>query len=261
MRSAPGFSIVRRDRFGLGFWIVGALALFVACAGAIDTTQASQTLVGFQINSVDTAPLFTFRNQGTANILDDALSASAHVDLSVERNGVEMQFPNASFALSALLTGLESGSLMGTTVYQLIFDGSFTFAEAGSGDGIFDVAFTGARLLMLEFNDSGVVNFASGLGANSSVNYVPGPALPPGLVATGNQEFHFTVNGLQGLLGGQVQISAVPPPNHFQFEDFGFNSSFAGSTNLIPEPASWLLGALGGCVLIAWRRARNRVTA
>ena len=118
---------------------------------------------------------------------------------------------------------------------------------------ILGATFTDARLLLLEFADSGTVGFATGLAADGDVTFTLGDAVP-GYSVTGGEQFQFTVNSLQSESGGTVGINdgLVPP----QFENFTFSSSFSGSMLVIPEPGTSCLAALSllGLVVCRWRR-------
>ena len=107
---------------------------------------------------------------------------------------------------------------------------------------------------MLEFFDSEVVGFATGLAANMDVDFVLGPAVPGNLTVEGDEQFEFTVNSLLSDGGGPVGISDVPSPDNFQFENFNFSSSFSGSMAVIPEPATISLAALALLGLLVYRR-------
>lgn len=242
---------------------LAACGVALAVLGVIDcgTTASApaKVFIGFQINSVNVDPLFLYDNQGSDSLGDDTLTAGpAEVNLSLKlEDSTEVMFDNADFELNASLSSLSVGGLPGSTIYELLFDGSFSFNEANSGDLIIDATFTDARLLLMEFADSGLVGFASGLAADTNVNYGTGPAWPPGLTITGDEQFQFTVNSLLAQLGGPVHITSVPSPDDVQFENFTFNSSSSGSMAVIPEPASLGLAAFGALALAALRRRRK----
>jgi hypothetical protein len=241
--------------------------IVLAGVGVIDlgTTAVApaEALVGFQINSVDVSPLFEFDNQGTDSLADDTLTAGpAQVALSLMLGGSPILYPEAEFQFDATLAGIELGTLPGseTEVYQLLFDGGFSFIDSESSQSILDATFTDARLLMLEFGNLGTVGFATGLAADAEVDFVLGPAVPGNLVVEGGEQFQFTINSLLSSSGGPVHIGAVPPPDDFQFEDFNFSSSFSGSMAIVPEPASIGLAALAllGLLVCRWRACRMR---
>ena len=110
-------------------------------------------------------------------------------------------------------------------------------------------------MLMLEFADSGIVGFATGLAADTRCRLCLGPRGAGQLGRSkGSEQFQFTVNSLLSSSGGPVDISDVPPPDDFQFENFNFSSSFSGSMTVIPEPATISLAALALLGLLVYRR-------
>ena len=256
-----GQQLIRRAVRSLVWLTVCGIVL--AGVGIIDlgTTAVApaEALVGFQINSVDISPLFEFDNQGTDSLTDDTLTAGpAQVALSLMLGGSPILYPDAEFQFDATLTGIDAGTLPGTEVYQLLFDGGFSFIDSESNQSILDATFTNARLMMLEFSDSGTVGFATGLAADAEVDFVLGPAVPGNQVVEGGEQFQFTINSLLSSGGGPVHIGDVPPPDDFQFENFNFSSSFSGSMALVPEPASIGLAALAllGLLVCRWRACR-----
>ena len=103
-----------------------------------DRLGAAEATVGFQINSVDVSPLFEFDNQGTDSLADDTLTAGpAQVDLSLDaRRQPDSSTPMREFQFDATLTSIEQGALPVTEVYELLFDGTFSFTDGQSGESI-----------------------------------------------------------------------------------------------------------------------------
>lgn len=239
-------------------WLM-ACGIVLAGIGVLDlgTTAVApaEAVVGFQINSVDVSPLFNFDNQGTDSLADDTLTAGlAQVELSLDLGGSPLIYNEAKFEFDATLSSVELlGNPPGTQVYDLLFDGTFSFTDGESSQSILDATFTDARLLMLEFGDTGTVGFATGLAADAAVSFVLGPAVPGNLTVDGGEQFQFTINSLLSSGGGPVHIGTVPPPDDFQFEDFTFNSSFSGSMALVPEPATLGLAVLALVGLLVCR--------
>ena len=145
---------IRRRCKPVAWWLACAVALLgIGLSGGGATVSAAT--IGFELNSVDVAPLFYFDNQATDALADDTLSAGvAHLDFTLKYNGTSQHYVDAMFEFDAMLDGSASGSLVGTTIYELLFDGSFSFKEAGTGDLILNATFDDARMLLLEFANS-----------------------------------------------------------------------------------------------------------
>jgi len=242
----------------IAWWLACGVALAgVGLIGGNVTVEAAT--ISFEMNSVDVAPLFYFDNQGTDDLTDDTLSAGvAHVDFTLKHSGGTEQYLGAAFEFDSVLDSALSGSLASTTIYQLLFDGSFSFKEAGTDDLILSATFDDTRMLLLEFAGSGIVGFASGLASDGVANFSLGPAAPAGLAVVGDEAFQFTMSNLKSETGGLVHISSVPAPDNFQLENFTFSNSFSGSMALIPEPATIGLAVSGllGLMVVGWRRSR-----
>lgn len=230
----------------------GTVCLFVL--GYSASSAYGGAIVGFEINSISSDPLFLFENQGTDTITDDTLKTNdpVTVDLTIDLSDLgreQVTFEDALFEFDSTLTTMNSGPLGAMTAYELLFNGTFHFEDPVLGN-IFTVNFDDARMLLLGIG--GTIAYATGVGANEGVTYIPGEALP-GVSFLGPQEFDFTVTDLQDSTKGPVDIRNIPPRDDIQVEDFTFNSSFSGISGAIPEPSTLALTTLAALALLRRR--------
>jgi hypothetical protein len=234
--------------------------LFVASAKAV------QVNFSFQANSVTDKPLFTYDNNGTDSSLDDTLAVTAGttgVDLSVQvEGGLSVDFNDAQFTFAADVTGISFDAGVGRFMFNLAGDFAFTTNDAqGIVSGSFDSGKLNVRALDL---GNGKYRLVAGeslfsFATDGTLYTTSGPALDAltgGQTLAGFQTMHFTVTGIAEVDGGDIMVMEnVPGQLYDVLESFVFNSSYSGSSELVPEPATVGLSVLGLLVLARRRKA------
>lgn len=222
--------------------------------------QASATvIIGFEINSTSSLPLFTQTVNDTNTITDDTLSASATVDLTITVGGDPIPtFNDAAFQYDASLNSVtQDGNYL-----VLSYQGTFSFAENGTGDNIVTGNFNDMKLVFLA--PGGNILFPIGLTANTNVEpllFLDGsaldPFLPEDMQLRPKQTVNFTVDlfntdNLANYIAS-TQEGLVPA------YDATFSSSLSATSQainegIVPEPATISIALLGLALMVKRRR-------
>lgn len=234
-------------------------AVLVAMACAVHPAQAV-VILGFEINSINPLPLFSHQALDPGDITDDTLTAGSEVDFTVTINGVAVPdaagFQNAYFSYEASLTSVEQQGNFSI----LHYDGSFRFdTSAPVDDTTLILAGDFSDMQLIFFSPGGTISFGIGLsvGVTDGSLYTAGPQLTPylpaGFVLGNTQTANFTVDLLDiddpsGLieLNDERELTVT--------DDFTFSSSFSGSSDLVPEPATAVFAIAGLATVFARRR-------
>lgn len=243
----------------IAFLITAATMLIAQSASAVVT-------LGFEINSIESPPLFEHHTNGTSTVTDDTLTADNAVSFTVRVNGTPAPtFNNAQFTYNADLVNYSNNGIG----VELQYAGTFELRTAAN-ELILSANFSQASTLLLA---GGL--FATPLAAFTAgepLIYTPGPALmvllPDDMTLGPEQSANFTVDNLTAWEGNfdnglpigtdLVTFSGTTFQDGTLDDNFIFDSSFSGTSELviIPEPTSLAL-FLGGIALIA-RRSRTQ---
>lgn len=227
----------------------------VMCVLGARSASAVVTL-GFEINSISDRPLFLYQTNGTDSVTDDTLIAENNVDFTVTVEGSPVPtFDGAIFEMSADLVNLERVG----PFYVLTFDGSFSARDGASGDSIIAAEFSGAQMLLM-VGMGGGISFGQNLSLTTVAPpslYTAGPELlpflPAGLDLGGSQSMNFTVELLANVGDGPIVISGTSLQDGEIGDDFTFDSSFSGMSELVPEPTTTAL-LIAGLAAMSRRR-------
>lgn len=211
---------------------------------ATTAVQAADVIFAFEANSAQSA------NDKLIFDFDDvALTLSAVADATVDLTVNGLTFNDADFDFAATKDGGTTLlTIAGRSYSATVFDGSFSFLEAGSGDAILTATFQDAVL----FARDGAYNagfFQSDDGADL-VQFVYGPAMDS---LAGLQQ---PPEGFSFALGDASPAFGTGADN--ELNSFDAAASFVAQANVIPEPNAFVLtlGSVLGSLML-WRRRRS----
>ncbi|QNN23385.1 PEP-CTERM sorting domain-containing protein [Planctomycetales bacterium ZRK34] len=217
----------------------------------------------FQTNSVADQPLFTYSTNGVADDTVAVTSGTTSVDLTAEiLGGSSIDFDDAKFTLEATVTSIEFNSAVGRFTFNL----AGTFAFTTSSDELIVGGSIGDASLNVRGFDIGMDTYQIVAGESmlsfttlGDIYTSQGAALVPLIGAQdldGSQTLNFTVLGIDSVTGGAIQVQeSVAGQVYEVLDDFNFNSSFSGVSDLVPEPASVGLGLMGVMLLVRRKKA------
>lgn len=246
------------------------LCVAAALAGMMMVASANAVTVAFsfETNSVANKPLFTYFTNGVEPDTFAVTAGTTNVDLTAEILGgaPSVDFDDAKFTLQSTVTGVSFDSSVGRFVFNLA--GTFAFttsADVAIVSGSFDMGKLNVRATSLGGGKYKVVAGESffSFATDGTLYTSSGPALAPVIGAqtlSGSQTMHFTALGITesdpfGDIGSDITIMETVAGQVFDvLDDFSFNSSYSGTSELVPEPASIGLGVLGLIVLARRRK-------
>lgn len=239
-----------------------AFLLFALFALSISLTAKATVVIGFDINSLSTDPLFSQIANNPTILTDDTISASNAVDLTITLAGTPIpdanSFMNAHFNFNANLNSVQQAG----NYIIMSYAGTYTFNTA-TNTNIISGSFSDFDFVF--FAPAGNILFPVGLtentpGSPNPLIITPGPALtphlPPNMTLAGKQTLNFTADTYQNtdLPTYLNSIEDQLIPNHDAF----FASSFSGTSQLqlIPEPSTLALFALSTLAILRKRKVQ-----
>ena len=236
------------------------LTLALGFIALVTAFQANAVVVlGFEINSISSLPLFTHTAGDTNTITDDTLTANANVDLTVTLDGVPIPdsdgFQSALFDYSADLVSVSQED----NYLIMTYAGSFSFTS-DQNETIVSGDFDDMKLVFLA--PGGNILFPLGLTAGTTgdpllfdIGEAMEDHLPDNMILKGAQSVSFTVDLFNNFDFIEESEGALIP-----VEDATFSSSFSATSPTfnkgdIPEPATISVALLG--LMLMLKRNRN----